>query len=390
MARSRRDRGDGAVFFNAAKGRWVGQLDLGRDATGKRLRPAVFGSTRTEARAKLDALRAQHEAGHDVTERDTRFADLARQFFDRGLAPELTESTREDYRGIVDRHLLPTLGNKKAVVLRPSDIEDVLQGMAVRGYSARTMSLTLNMARRILRFGERRGVVIRNVAAIVEPVHGPVRTRGSITPNEARALLAAARTHRLAGLFIVSLLLGLRPGEAAGLRWDAVDLAATPPTLTVETSLRRTSGKTLSVANPKTPSSRRTLALPTGCVSALRAQKKQQEADRLAAGARWANPDRLVFTTRVGSPLHPSNVRRALQIVAIKAGLEHMHPHLLRHAAASLMSDAGVRLEDIADTLGHRSVTITADIYRHPMNATRTGHLAAMTALTNGDDETPG
>ena len=65
-----------------------------------------------------------------------------------------------------------------------------------------------------------------------------------------------------------------------------------------------------------------------------------------------------------------------------------MHPHLLRHAAASLMSDAGVRLEDIADTLGHRSVTVTADIYRHPINATRTGHLAAMTALTNADGET--
>lgn len=65
-----------------------------------------------------------------------------------------------------------------------------------------------------------------------------------------------------------------------------------------------------------------------------------------------------------------------------------MHPHLLRHAAASLMSDAGVRLEDIADTLGHRSVAVTADIYRHPINATRTGHLAAMTALTNANGET--
>jgi len=65
------------------------------------------------------------------------------------------------------------------------------------------MRLVLNLARRILRFGERRGVVVRNAAA--------------------------AHEHRLAGLITVSLLLGLRPGEAAGLTWGAVDFDATPP-----------------------------------------------------------------------------------------------------------------------------------------------------------------
>jgi len=49
MARIRRERGDGALFFNAIKDRWVGQLDLGRDLTGKRLRPTVTARTRTSA-----------------------------------------------------------------------------------------------------------------------------------------------------------------------------------------------------------------------------------------------------------------------------------------------------------------------------------------------------
>jgi hypothetical protein len=74
----------------------------------------------------------------------------------------------------------------------------------------------------------------------------------------------------------------------------------------------------------------------------------------------------LVFTTDTGSPLDPSNVRRTLTRIANDAGIGRVHPHQLRHATASLLSDAGVPLEDIADTLGHRSVTITADIYCHP------------------------
>jgi len=183
-------------------------------------------------------------------------------------------------------------------------------------------------------------------------------------------------------MFTISLLLGPRPGEAAGLRWDAVDLQGTPPTLTVQTSLRRTGGRILSIADPKTPTSRRTLALPPACVTALHAQRERQATDLHVAGAAWVNPERLVFTTDLGTPLDPSNVRRALQLIATQAGLGHLHPHLLRHAAASLMSGAGDRLEDIADTLGHRSVTVTADIYRHPIADTRTGHLQAMTALT--------
>jgi len=60
---------------------------------------------------------------------------------------------------------------------------------------------------------------------------------------------------------------------------------------------------------------------------------------------------------------------------------------LLRHAAASLLSDAGVSLEDIADTLGHRSVTVTAEVYRHPLAPVRSGHLAAMSAFGSAPPE---
>ena len=58
-----------------------------------------------------------------------------------------------------------------------------------------------------------------------------------------------------------------------------------------------------------------------------------------------------------------------------------MHPHLLRHATASLLSAAGVPIEDISDTLGHRSISVTAEIYRHPIAPIRDGHTAAMNHL---------
>ena len=89
-----------------------------------------------------------------------------------------------------------------------------------------------------------------------------------------------------------------------------------------------------------------------------------------------------MFTTDIGTPLDPSNVRRRLQHIADRAGLDHLHPLLLRHAAASLLSAAGVPLEENSDLLGHRSITVTAEVYRHPLSPVRSGHLDAIADLT--------
>jgi integrase len=378
----RRDNGHGSLFFDESKQRWVGQLDIGVDHAGHRLRPKVFASTRTEASAKLHELRDQYRAGADLTRRASTFAELADEWLRRGLSPATTDNTVENYKGLISCHLLPSLGRFLVVDLRPTDVERLLDDMADRDYSARTMRLTLGLLRRILTFAERRGVVLRNVAAPVQAPRGPVRSRHGLTADQARALLAAAKADRLGALITVSLLLGLRPGEAAGLSWSDLDLSATVPTLTIRHSPRRTPKGEMVLVAPKTATSNRTLILTPACVDALTEQRVVQRQAQQVAGDGWANHHGLVFTTTSGSPLDSSNVRRSVSTVAKNAGLGHVHPHLLRHAAASLMSAAGVSLESISDTLGHKSINVTAEIYRHPIAPIRSGHLDAMSALT--------
>jgi integrase len=80
-----------------------------------------------------------------------------------------------------------------------------------------------------------------------------------LTPEQAAKLLEAASGDHLAGLIVVGLMLGLRPGEQTGLRWSDVDLDA--GRLPVEVSLKseRTGPR---VGETKTPKSRRPLTLP--------------------------------------------------------------------------------------------------------------------------------
>jgi len=380
MTRLRRERGDGSIFYHADKDRWIGQLNL-RDATGKRVRPTVSGRTRAEARAKLMEMKDKHEAGVDVTARAMTFAQLAGAFLERGLPADITENTISTYEWILRRHVLPALGGIRLADLKSDHIEAMLDTMAAKRLAQSTMRHARNITRRVLRYGMLRDLVIRNVAQPVQPRRGPKAERFGLTVKQAKRLLDAAKAHRLANMLTLALLLGLRPGEAAGLTWEHVKTKGKRPTITVAANLRRTPAGVMVLVPPKTPTSRRTLEIPPPAVAALKAQRRMQMADQDTAGRAWQNTYDLVFTTEVGTPLDPSNVRRSYNHIAEEADIVHLHPHMLRHAAASLLSAAGVPIEDISDTLGHRSVNVTAEIYRHPIAPIRSGHMAAMNQL---------
>ena len=72
-----------------------------------------------------------------------------------------------------------------------------------------------------------------------------------------------------------------------------------------------------------------------------------------------------MFATRVGTVLNDSNLRRELNRISSGTGLPPLSPNELRHTAASVLSDAGVPLEQIADLLGHRSTRMLQQTYRH-------------------------
>ena len=96
-------------------------------------------------------------------------------------------------------------------------------------------------------------------------------------------------------------------------------------------------------------------------------QALQQAKDRLAAGERWTESG-IVFTTRLGTGMDAANVRRDLRrALTLVPGLDPADwtPRELRHSFVSLLSDAGVPLEDIAHLVGHSGTSVTELVYRH-------------------------
>jgi len=224
------------------------------------------------------------------------------------------------------------------------------------------------------------GIVSRNVATLVE---GPRVTRHEIqplTPDQARALLTSIRGNRLEALVTVAVSLGLRRGEALGLRWDALDLEG--KLLHVRASLQRVD-KRWYLVEPKSARSRRTVALPDVAVSALRTHRVRQLEERLAAGSRWRDSG-FVFSTRIGTPLEPSNVTKAFKALLGRAGVPQIRFHDLRHTAATFLLAQGVDVRTIMETLGHSQISLTLNTYSHVLPSLQRDAAQRMDAMLGG------
>ena len=178
------------------------------------------------------------------------------------------------------------------------------------------------------------------------------------TPEQTGAFLDHASSDRLYALYHLVTFRGLRRGEAVGLPWAEVDLAGR--SLTVTQQIVQLGYRTES-SPPKSDSSRR-VALDEDCVTALRAHKARQTAERRAWGAAWVETG-LVFTREDGSALHPEYVTRHFERLARDAGLPPIRLHDLRHGAATLALAGGADLKTVSEMLGHSTITITADTY---------------------------
>jgi integrase len=182
-----------------------------------------------------------------------------------------------------------------------------------------------------------------------------------LDPDQARQLLQTVQGHRLEALFTVALAIGLRPGEALGLQWQDVDLAA--GALSVRRALQRVNGN-LQLEEVKSATSRRHITLPQVALAALKAHRLRQLEEQEFLGESWPNTG-LVFTSERGTPLEPRNAARLFQRMRRKAGLPYRRFYDLRHTCATLLLVQGVHLRVVMEILGHSQISLTMNTYSH-------------------------
>lgn len=393
MPKSRKSaNGEGSIYYRRDRKRWEGSLTVGTTTDGRPSRRTVTGRTRAEVIDRMANLRRSIEAGPGLPAEVTVGRWLNHWLLEVLPLTDTAPTTRDNYADVVRLYVEPTIGRVRLDQLQPAHVRSMLARLRDQGLSSNTQRAARSVLRRSLRAAEVDGLVTRNVAALVDGVRVQQPEGRTLTPDQARDLLAAVRGDRHEALVVLLLSLGLRRGEALGLGWDDLQLDREQPTLTVRRALKkvkRTADRParLVLEEPKTATSRRTVHLPQPTADLLRRHRAGQAAERLAYGtgwgAEWAAVN-LVFTTTIGTAVDPDNFAKALGRITVAAGLGTWTPHELRHSAASLLIAQGVPLKVVSETLGHSSIRVTADVYGHLLEPAKVEAAAAMTTALWG------
>lgn len=72
-----------------------------------------------------------------------------------------------------------------------------------------------------------------------------------------------------------------------------------------------------------------------------------------------------LFREPIGTPMRPDAINELITACSLRAGIEHVTPHRLRHAFGSNLADAGSGLDEIATLMGHASMS-SSQVYVHP------------------------
>lgn len=265
--------------------------------------------------------------------------------FDRYLSAGKNASamTRQCYTPHA-REFLDTLMSSTG----PVDL-DAVSGPQVRSYvtglggrySPQSCKLKATVLRCFLRFAWMSGRMGSDLAGAVGTVitHRSGKIPKALHPDELARLLAAPDRRTLTGsrdfaLLILMSRLGLRAGEAGGLRLDDIDWAH------ASLRVRVKGGNTLE------------LPIPGDVGSALVEYLQRRPA---------STPHREVFLTNYGTsvPMTRGAVTQVVARNARTANLGVVHAHRLRHSAARAVLAGGGTFDEVGELLGHATRQVT-------------------------------
>jgi integrase len=392
----KRANGEGSVYFRASDQKWVASVSL----------PGGRRKVRTAAtRLKAESLRAEmltDRARGKTLRTDERLTvgTWIESWLEETIRPHKRPKTYASYARYARGHIIPALGARRLADLTRQDVQRFVNSL-LRTRSGRPVSRRMRetgdvpmmeprtvrhihaVLRNTLNVAEGDRLVDFNAAERVQLPAVPERESTALEEVETGRLLAQVEGDRLEGLYVLAVAVGLRLGEALGLRWQDVELDTTPPDprayagwLTVTGAVQRVPipeadrapdgpATELRRVPTKTAGSRRHAALPALVVALLDAHRNRQDAlraDARAAGHPWptAGPGAgLVFTTDRGTPLDESNIWTYFRRHLAAAGIAPKRFHDLRHTASTVLHGLGVDQQTRMAILGHSKPAMT-------------------------------
>ena len=333
----------------------------------------------------------------------------------------ITQRVREDYENMLDKHVVPFLGNKILSRITPFDIDEIVEDMEAHNYAPKTIRYMFTAVNSVLSYAYRKSVIESNPC---DRVDLPRVTRNTeihpftmdqskrflqhlkegytvySAPGKRKKVIDKSQSVDIRGyeyhkeyplqeqaFLYTATLEGLRRGELLALTWADIDFKRRR--IDVNKAVSKTSEGQI-IKDPKTPTSNRVICVTPQVINMLKELKVQERKKALSLGSLWTGgrgddfDKNYVFTRKDSSDMlavdtpghwfHKAVRHYNEQIqhdeslddkVKEKLILPSIRMHDLRHTYATVMIANGADIATISKHLGHASLSVTLDIYTH-------------------------
>jgi integrase len=388
-------------IYQGEDGYWHGRVTMGVRDNGAPDRRHVMSKDKATVTAKVRRLERQRDDG--VVIRPGRAWTVEKwltHWLENVARPSVRYKPYLGYRTAVHQHLIPGLGAHRIDRIQPEHFEKLYARMQAKGLKPGTAHQVHRTARTA--FGEafKRGYIARNPVALAKPPRVEDVEVDPFEADEIDRILTLALRKRNGVRFIIALALGLRQGEALGLKWSR--LHEPSKTLEIMKGLQRQTwqhgcadphacgaryhktkpcpksckrhqrfcpppcppdctsharwcpdrhGGGLVEVEVKSTAGRRGIALPDQLFKLIIEHREIQGREREHAGTEW-HEGGWIFAQPNGKPMDPRRDQYEWKALLQEAEVREARLHDARHTAATTLLLLGVPERAVMDVMG--------------------------------------
>lgn len=368
----------GENIYKRKDGRWEGRYIKERQPSGKAIYGYVYACSYKEVKAKLNLAVSGQVLPSKRSTTGSNFSDLSEQWL-KSQKVRVKESTYNKYRNLLQKYILPYLGNLSLQELSLMCITQLRDSLLVRGgqhgtgLSEKTVADTLSVIRSVIRFASNMGYRCSFDIHTIKMRQKP-RELQILSQHDQKVLYTYLYNnpsiHNIG--ILICLLTGMRIGEVCALCWE--DISFTDHTIHIHQTAQRIQDNTASdrktkitVTSPKSISGKRIIPMPENLETILLDMESAKSGYILSKdGTHLMEPRVLQY--------HFKKVLKELEI-------EEVNFHVLRHTFATSCIELGFDVKSLSEILGHSSVAITMNKYVHPSMAMKHENMQRISSL---------
>ena len=266
------------------------------------------------------------------------------------------ESTQRSYLSVIKNHIAPAIGKIKAAELNTKTVENLFRDMHANGLGAGTIRITRAALSAAYNDAVRLGDLVRNPVRNTKMPNVTAKTTKPLPRADwEKVYLEATKDPRMHARIEVAGMLGLRPGEALGLKWS--DLNVGECTLLIERQVQRAKGQGL-VLKPVKQKTARTLKISNETIQILLKHKRHQSLNK----AKWTADINLIFPNTVGKLGDEKSDRLDFKKLLKATNVSDYQLYQLRKTAFTAMAGQ-TDLKTLMEFSGHTQVSTVIGNY---------------------------